>query len=131
MTANLSKQWLDRATEDLAVARLVLEEEHTAHACFFSQQCIEKALKAYLIAKTNEYPRTHGLVTLLDLCASINSAFSQFDSECATVDQYYVPTRYPDGTPGGGPSGMPSKAEAEETITTAETILYFVINQLA
>lgn len=43
MSASVSKQWLDRATEDLAVARLVLEEDYPAHACFLSQQCIEKS----------------------------------------------------------------------------------------
>jgi HEPN domain-containing protein len=131
MSANLPQQWLDIATEDLTVARLVLEEEHPAHACFLSQQSIEKALKAYLIAKINEYPRTHILIDLLNQCASLNPAFSQFRTECITVDQYYIPTRYPDGIPGGLPGGMPSKAEAQEAVTAAETILQFVIAQLS
>ncbi len=48
MSASLPKQWLDRAGEDLTVARLVLTEDHTAHTCFLSQQCIEKLLKAFL-----------------------------------------------------------------------------------
>jgi HEPN domain-containing protein len=109
----------------------VLKEEHIAHACFLSQQCIEKALKAYLIAKANEYPRTHGLVTLLALCVSLNSAFDQFHNVCATVDQYYIPTRYPDGIPGGLPGGLPGEAETKESITAAETILQFVTAQLS
>lgn len=46
MSASLPKQWFEKATEDLAVARLVFKEGHTAHACFLSQQCIEKSLKA-------------------------------------------------------------------------------------
>jgi HEPN domain-containing protein len=130
MSVSLPQQWLDRAAEDLVVARLVLREGHIAHTCFLSQQCIEKALKAYLIAKANEYPRTHGLVTLLDLCASLNPTFDQFHDECATIDQYYVPTRYPDGIPGGLPSGMPDETEAKEVITAAEIILQFVTTQL-
>lgn len=36
MSANLPQQWLDRAIEDLAVARLVLREGHIAHVCFLS-----------------------------------------------------------------------------------------------
>jgi HEPN domain-containing protein len=126
MSANLSRRWVDQATEDLVVARLLLREEHVAHACFLSQQCIEKALKAYLIAKANEYPRTHGLVTLLNLCVSLDAAFDQFQDDCGIVDQYYIPTRYPEGVPGG----LPGEAEASEAITAAETILQFVTTKL-
>lgn len=52
------------------------------------------------------------------------------NNDCATVDQYYVPTRYPDGIPGGLPGGMPGKTEAQETITAAEKILRFISTQL-
>ena len=130
MSANLPKQWLDVATEDLTVARLVFEEGHMAHACFFSQQCIEKSLKAYLIAKSNAYPRVHNLVDLLALCQQIAPAFSQFLSDCVRVDQYNVPTRYPAGVAGGAPGGTPSKAAAEKAMTSADTILHFVTQQL-
>jgi HEPN domain-containing protein len=36
MSSSLPKQWLDKATEDLTVARLVIGAGHTAHACFLS-----------------------------------------------------------------------------------------------
>ena len=131
MSASLSKQWLEKAAEDLVVARLVLAEDHTAHACFLSQQCIEKSLKGYLIGQSNEYPRIHKLVDLLGKCQLLNPDFSQFLTDCITVDQYYTPTRYPDGIPGGKPEGMPSDAEAEEAIAAAEKILRFVREQEA
>ena len=130
MSTNLSKQWLDKAAEDLVVARLVLAEGHTAHACFLSQQCIEKSLKAYLIEKVGLYPRVHKLVDLVTECESLDSAFSRFLSDCIVVDQYYIPTRYPDGIPGAGPSGTPSDIEAKEAIEAAERILKFVQAQL-
>lgn len=38
MSADLIKQWLDRAAEDLTVARLVLREGYSSHACFLAQQ---------------------------------------------------------------------------------------------
>ena len=95
MSAQLFQQWLDFAAEDLAVARLVFGEGHFAHACFLSQQCIEKALKAFLIAKLNQYPRIHNLTDLLTQCVAIDSSFSPFATDCVTVDQYYIPTRYP------------------------------------
>ncbi len=131
MSASLPKQWLEKATEDLTVARLVLKEGHTAHACFLSQQCIEKSLKAYLLFKANDYPRTHKLVDLLSNCASSDPAFSQFLADCTVVDQYYIPTRYPDGIPGGTATGMPSEIEAQEAMATAEKVLQFVAPKLA
>jgi HEPN domain-containing protein len=119
MSVNLPQQWLDKAAEDLVVAQLVLVENHLAHVCFLSQQCIEKAFKAYLIAKINQYPRTHKLVDLLQQCIGIDSNFSPFLADCISVDQYYIPTRYPDGTPGGLPSGLPTMAQAQKAVTAA------------
>ena len=72
MSAGLPGQWLDKAEEDLTVARLVLKEGHYSHACFLSQQCAEKALKGVLLAKANLYPRTHKLVELLWVCHSFH-----------------------------------------------------------
>lgn len=130
MNANPSKPWLDKATEDLAVARLVLTEKHTAHACSLSQQSIEKSLKAYLITKARTYPRIHNLAELLDLCEQIDPAFSQFMDDCIRVDEYYIPTRYPSGIPGMAAHGMPSESAANTAITTAKNILQFVTQQL-
>ncbi len=130
MSNTVSKQWLDIAVEDLTVAHLVFAEGHLAHACFLSQQCIEKSLKAYLIDKANSYPRTHNLVILLNQCEILKPEFSQFQVDCTVIDQYYLPTRYPDGIPGGLPTGLPTQQQAQRAITAAETILQFVTAQL-
>lgn len=131
MSASLFQRWLGKAAEDLVVARLVLHEEHTAHACFLSQQCIEKSLKAYLVAKTGDHPRVHKLVDLLDKCIAMESGFAQFLNDCTRVDQYYIPTRYPDGVPGSLPEGMPNTTQATQAITSAEQILRFVTELLS
>lgn len=130
MSANLSLRWLNKADEDLVVARLVLNEQHTAHACFLSQQCIEKALKAFLLTNTNKYPRTHKLVDLLTQCRQIEAGFNQFVPDCLVIDQYYIPTRYPDGIPGGTATGVPNNTEAEEAVDSADKILQFVAHLL-
>jgi len=130
MSASLFRQWLNRATEDLAVAQLVRREGHTAHACFLSQQAIEKVLKAYLLAKANEYPRLHKLDELLNACVALDPAFSAFLADCIMVDQYYIPTRYPDSIAGIGPGGVPTEAMADQAIAAAENILNFVSNRL-
>jgi HEPN domain-containing protein len=70
MSVNLPRQWLERASEDLDVAQLVLEEEYFAHVCFLAQQAIEKALKGYLLQHTGTYPKTHRLLELLASCTT-------------------------------------------------------------
>jgi HEPN domain-containing protein len=130
MSASLPQQWLDKATEDLIVARLVLTERHTDHACFLAQQCIEKALKAYLLDRTGSYSRTHKLVDLLVECESYDAEFAPFLADCITVDQYYIPTRYPDSVAGIALGGMIDPAVAEEAVDAAEVILRFVTDRL-
>ncbi len=130
MTATLPQQWFNRASEDLTVARLVFKENHLAHVCFLCQQCIEKSLKAYLLAKTAGYPRTHKLVDLLGECQKLDPDFARFSEDCLTIDQYYIPTRYPNGVPGSSSSGIPDKREAEAALASAEAILQFVSSLL-
>ena len=130
MSASLPQQWLDRAREDLQVARLVLQEGHFAHTCFLAQQCIEKTLKAYLLARANSYPRVHKLVDLLAECEALDSTFATYRVDCIIVDQYYIPTRYPDGVPGGLPGGLPGETEAREALNAADEVFRFVAPQL-
>lgn len=130
MSVNLPQQWFDRAREDLQVAYLAFREGHFAHACFLSQQCIEKATKAYLLAKANAYPRVHKLVDLLAECEALDSAFAAYRADCIVVDQYYIPTRYPDGVPGGLAGGLPTEPEAREALNAADKVSQFIATQL-
>jgi len=130
MRAQAIQQWLDRAAEDLAVARLVLSEAHFSHACFLAQQCVEKSLNAFLLARKNNYPRAHKLVDLIAQCIAIDPGFSRFRDSCIVIDQYYVPTRYPNGVPGSSAESLPGRQEAEEAVAYAESIMNFTLSQL-
>lgn len=129
MIASEPQRWLDKATEDVTVARVMIAEGFTSHACFHAQQCIEKAFKAYLIAESNTYPRIHALLDLLKECAALDSSFLQFLPESSIVDKYYISTRYPSGIPGSVLT-RPSQKEAEEAVTAAEKILDFVKQEI-
>ncbi len=130
MSSNLFEEWLERASEDLRMAELALDEGIFNQTCFHAQQCIEKSLKGFLISKSNTYPRTHQLSDLRKQCQLLDMAFAQFHAACIVVDQYYIPTRYPDAVPGSKPTGLPSKTEAQDALETAETILKFVKSRL-
>jgi len=40
-----------------------------------------------------------------------------------TMDQYYIPTRYPDALPGSFPEGLPGKEDAEEAVLLASRVM--------
>jgi HEPN domain-containing protein len=70
-------------------------------------------------------------VDLLTVCVADNANFSQFAAACALVDQFYIPTRYPAGIPGGLPDDPPIKKQAQQAISFAKEILVYVIHQIS
>ncbi|MBN1874609.1 MAG: HEPN domain-containing protein [Anaerolineae bacterium] len=131
MSSEPFQQWIDRAVEDLAVTRLVFAEGYYAHTCFLAQQSIEKVLKGYLLWCCHTYPRVHNLVDLLALCQAQDEDFADFQTDCLIIDQYYIPTRYPDGVPGTLPGGLPGFTEAQEAVTIAVKVQKFVIAKIS
>ncbi len=86
-------------------------------SCFHSQQCAEKYLKAMLIAKDAEFPKTHDLIILDRPCneAGIFTGFTK--EELGRLSGYAVHTRYP--------GNQPAVEEAEEALGTTGTIRRF------
>jgi len=129
MSTERFRQWLDRAAEDVTVAQLVFREGYFSHACFLAQQSVEKILKGYLLWACNTYPRVHRLVDLLALCREQDATFEELQTGCLIMDQYYIPTRYPNGVPGSLPDGLPGVDEAQEAINIAGGIREFVASK--
>ena len=123
--------WVRQASDDLAVARLVCREDYFSHACFLAQQSIEKALKGYLLWAFNDYPRLHRLVELATRCQENDASFEALLTGCIVVDQYYTPTRYPNGIPGSLPEGLPGPDEAAEAIGIAKRVYELVRDKLS
>jgi len=89
------EDWLRRAHSDLALAcgrlrRDVLPED----LCFHAQQAVEKSLKAVLISKGVDFPRTHNLRILIDVLPETVFRDPVLDSSAALTD-YAVSARYP------------------------------------
>ena len=50
---------------------------------------------------------------------------SDLHRELALLDQYYIPTRYPNGLPGGSPYEVYSREQAEAAIAVCDRVISF------
>ena len=118
-----------KAEDDLKLANLGLENGFYSQVCFLSQQCAEKSLKAFILAKNDLYPKTHKLIDLIEKCKEIKKQLNVYKKDIKILDEFYIPTRYPDGIPGSFEDSLPSKEDAKEALETAERI-YLIINNI-
>jgi HEPN domain-containing protein len=116
-----SEQWLFFARQDLRVAELTLDEGIYNQTCFHSHQCVEKTLKAALYNNGMLPPRTHTITDLIRLLP--DELRSKMSSSLAQLDDFYIPTRYPDAAPGSLAEGLPGYPEANEALTQAQETL--------
>lgn len=113
-----TKRWLAFAQEDLQMAQYALTDEIFNQVCFHSQQAVEKSLKACLMQRDNATPRTHSIADLLRLLSV--QWLGNTGTRLYTMDNYYIPTRYPDAPPGSLPDGMPDRSDAQEALDLAQ-----------
>lgn len=95
-----ARQWMAKAREDLAVARVLLDHPVGANwaTCFHAQQAAEKALKGILVAVGVDFPKTHALERLHDLLPATDA--SEFDrASIAALSPWAVAGRYPEDIP--------------------------------
>jgi HEPN domain-containing protein len=116
-------EWLARAEHDLRVAEflLTMPDPPPESIGFHAQQCVEKALKAFLTLRRVRFERRHDLNYLIDLCTPLDSAFDQLRSEADELTPYAVEYRYPDALP------LLSLDAARSTVETANRIYAFVL----
>ena len=118
-----AQRWLAQARHDLDAAALNAREGYAAWACFLTQQAAEKALKAYLYAQGERAVIGHATYLLLKRCQRYDASFETLGDPCRRLDQYYIPTRYPNGLPGGIPHEVYTKDQAREAIAGAQMVL--------
>ena len=95
---DMTNEWLMFANNDLIAARHLFENlypKQTYIAAFHSQQCAEKALKAFLVFHDIDPPKTHDLDELVKLCMNIDSEFSKLEIDCVSLTRYGIASRYP------------------------------------
>ncbi|MFN0118046.1 MAG: HEPN domain-containing protein [Elusimicrobiota bacterium] len=124
------ERWLEQAKSDLGFARIGLKEHYFSQVCFLSQQVVEKTLKALIISKNLKYPRSHKIIELLKYCEEIKEPLSDMKTDLKLLDEFYIPTRYPDSLPGSLAEGVPMKDEAKLAFKTAERVFKIVSDYL-
>jgi HEPN domain-containing protein len=88
-----------------------------------AQQMAEKALKAYLYSQGEELVVGHSVEELCRWAGELDPAFKRLGDEVSILDNYYIPTRYPNGLPASIPARVFNKKAAKEALTLAEKTL--------
>jgi HEPN domain-containing protein len=122
-----ARRWFKQPQADRDVVRTLIVAGYHAAACFHSQQVAEKALKAILYAVGSRIVLGHSVWDLVRRCAEVDPALAQLASDGAFLDQFYIPTRYPNGLPSPAvPSEMYTVSQAQTALESAERILHLV-----
>jgi HEPN domain-containing protein len=117
------RRWLDQAADDLETAELLVEHGRHPVACFLAQQCAEKALKAVLYHDGAATVLGHSVAVL---CREVGQRRPELAPHCpawATLDQHYIPSRYPDALPGGTPAEVYTGEQARSAVDLAAEVV--------
>jgi HEPN domain-containing protein len=97
----LTAEWVTKAEADVATATRELRARRAPNydaACFHAQQCAEKYLKARLQEAGIAFPRTHDLVTLVQLLQPPEAALLALIVDLRLLSAFGVAFRYPGAT---------------------------------
>ena len=111
--------WVTRAEEDFALARAALRRKQplASGACFHAQQCAEKYMKALLLSRGADFPKTHDLLLLNNLCSAKGILLEIEPRHLNTLTDFAVRTRYP--------GNDPTAEDAKEAIALAKLVRTF------
>lgn len=113
------REWIIYADEDLRLAQCGLM---LTNGCpyrliaYHAQQCVEKYLKAYLVHRRIDFPYTHNISLLLELCIKQQVNWPETIQEAKLLTPYAITTRYP------GESEEVTKEEADYAIHIATKV---------
>jgi HEPN domain-containing protein len=113
------ESWIAHAEEDYlsAKALLKLKKSLRTSTCFHAQQCAEKYLKALLLLKGVDFPKTHDLPTLNTMCNKVGILTGFLLQELVDLTEYAIRRRYP--------GNEPTLEEAKDAIEIANNIRKF------
>jgi HEPN domain-containing protein len=119
--------WLERAECDLLSAKILKDNDgDNCNAAFHCQQCIEKALKGYVLYTAGSHLDGHNLTFLCRSACKQDEKFYEWLDECAALNKYYIQTRYPTDL------GFDvSDGELEKAFTMAKDMYAFIFSVIS
>ncbi|MFX1512710.1 MAG: HEPN domain-containing protein [Promethearchaeota archaeon] len=123
-----AQRWITHAKDEFKDADDLRERERFYLALFHFQQATEKALKAFLYLKVESTAIfiTHSITELVEMAKESDTEFEKV-IKAKKLDRFYIPTRYPNGLPGGIPSRyFDDPEEAKEAMELAKAVLDLV-----
>jgi len=118
---SLLDEWVEKAEADYKTATVLnrrRKEPLPDSVCFHCQQCVEKYLKAYLVAQGVTPPRIHDLEDLLSLCTVHDATLAALLSLAQALNPYAVLIRYP-----GMSATVADAKDAVKTMRRLRTVL--------
>lgn len=91
------RQWIEYAEEDLRLAKYALNIKSSCPyklIAYHAQQCAEKYLKALLALKKVDFPYTHNIALLIELC-SPHAHWRKELQGAEILTPYAITARYP------------------------------------
>ncbi|HHH42448.1 MAG TPA: HEPN domain-containing protein [Chloroflexi bacterium] len=127
---NRSQDWFRQAERDLEQAEDARRAGRHEWACFAAQQAAEKAVKALHLFLGQE-AWGHVVARLLRELPDHIPVSDHLMDQAKVLDNFYIPTRYPNGHPEGAPFEHYGPLQSQEAIRHARAILEFVRLQMA
>ncbi len=99
-------------------------------------QCLARATTdlhpkgAFLYAEGEEMVWGHSVAELCKRATTKDKELEKVRRKAATLDKYYIPTRYPNGLPRGIPSEAFEKRDADRAIEIAEEVIKVIDGKL-
>ena len=122
----LHENWLIKANNDLKSSKKLLKGDDPVldTSIYHTQQCAEKALKAYLAFRKQPIEKTHDIEFLVELCSELDPEFEHLIEDAEKINPYSILYRYPNIVL------EPEEEQVHEAVGIAEKILKFVGNKV-
>jgi HEPN domain-containing protein len=124
--AELVRQWLWKADQDISASRELLAGTHPLlyPVCFHAQQAAEKYIKALLTWGQVEFPKTHIIRNLLGLLGPMFPDIVMYLRDADMLTPFGVDVRYPGDQP------EPNLEQARQAVALAEKVRDAILPRL-
>lgn len=116
-----TENWVMDARDELDSGVILYEHGKHRSACYHSQQCIEKGLKALILEKGQRPERIHDIIELLNKVRVLGWEIPLAMDDAVFLNSIYK-GRYPTEE-GLLPHGEPTREDAEKTVSTARVFM--------